>query len=127
MAFTSPACAEVVESPDKPRVVDPDTLDFPSLAENLRIKDVDGPEKGWRAKCKKEKELEILGTNYARQLFKDAGTVAIVLSNPPETDRYGRYIGRVQIDGMDYGDLMIAAGYMKAWNYGKEPKPLWCD
>jgi endonuclease YncB( thermonuclease family) len=108
------------------RVVDPDTLDFSTLPENLRIENVDGPEKGYRAKCKAERELEVLGTNYARKLISEAQSVRPVLSDPPEIDYYGRYVGKVLIDGLDYGELMIAAGYMKAWRYGKEPKPTWC-
>lgn len=43
-----------------PFVVDPDTIDV-GLPENLRIIGVDGPEKGWRAECTAERELEVHG------------------------------------------------------------------
>ena len=110
----------------KVTVTDPDTLRFSNLGESVRIKDIDGPEKGHRAKCKGERELERLGSVYAEQLIAEAKDVRPVFSDPPERDRYGRYVGDVTIDGQDYGDLMIAAGYAKRWNYGKEPKPTWC-
>lgn len=114
------------KQPVKVTVTDPDTLRFSNLSESVRIKDIDGPEKGYRAKCKAEKELERLGTEYAKRLIAEAQDVQPVFSDPPERDRYGRYVGAVTIDGEDYGDLMIAAGYAMHWDYGKEPKPTWC-
>ena len=108
------------------RVVDVDTLDFKSLDHHVRIKDSDGPEHGHRAKCDKERALSVLADAYAAEVLSKASVVKAMLSDPPKQDRYKRYVAPVLVDGEDYADLMIAAGYMKNWDYGNEPKPDWC-
>jgi len=112
-----------------PYVVDPDTIDV-GLSENLRIIGVDGPEKGWRAECKAERELEVLGTAYAKEWLSNAKVVTPRPTLPTRTDRYGRYLGNLTVDGLDYAETMIAAGYLRRWDYdacGRACKPNWCD
>lgn len=112
-----------------PYVVDPDTVDV-GLPENLRIIGVDGPEKGWRAECQAERELEVLGTAYAREWLGNAENVTPRPPEPTRTDRYGRYLGNLTVDGLDYAETMIAAGYLRRWNYdecGRACKPDWCS
>jgi endonuclease YncB( thermonuclease family) len=111
-----------------PHVIDPDTIDV-GLPENLRIIGVDGPEKGWRAECTAERELEALGTSYAREWLNKAKTVKPRPPEPTRTDRYGRYLGNLTVDGLDYAETMIAAGYLRRWDYdecGNACKPDWC-
>jgi endonuclease YncB( thermonuclease family) len=112
-----------------PHVVDPDTIDV-GLPENLRIIGVDGPEKGWRAECQAERDLEVLGTAYAKEWLSNAKLVTPRPPVPTRTDRYGRYLGNLTVDGLDYAETMIAAGYLRRWDYdncGRACKPNWCE
>ncbi|GHB05914.1 hypothetical protein GCM10009069_30260 [Algimonas arctica] len=89
----------------------------------------DGPEKGWRAECTAERELEVLGTAYAREWLGNAKNVTPRPLEPTRTDRYGRYLGNLTVDGLDYAETMIAAGYLRRWDYddcGRACKPDWC-
>lgn len=112
-----------------PHVVDPDTVDV-GLPENLRIICVDGPEKGWRAECEAERELEVHGTAYAKEWLSKAKAVTPRPLQLKRTDRYGRYLGNLTVDGLDYAETMIAAGYLRRWDYdncGRACKPNWCE
>lgn len=130
---TAPA-VDVLSAPLAPRavrVVDGDTLDLAGWPDTLRLAGIDSPEEGHRAGCKAERELADLATRYARDLLDSSATVRPDVGSPPVRDRWGRYVGTVelQVDGgrLDYGAAMIAAGYAKAWDYdGGEPKPTWC-
>lgn len=125
IALALSACAEAHTA----RVIDPDTLDV-GLDQNLRIVNMDGPEKGWRAKCDAERELEALGTAYGQGLLDSSKRGKPVLDTPPRRDRYGRYLGDYEIDGRLYSDIMESAGYLREWRYdecGKSCKPDWCE
>ena len=112
-AFVTLICYPMLSAQNahKARVIDPDTLDV-GLDQNLRIVDMDGPEKGWRAKCDAERELESLGTAFAQELLDNAKRGRPILSNPPRRDSYGRYLGDYEIDGRLYSDIMESAGYL---------------
>lgn len=124
----TPSLAKPGDHRPHPHVVDPDTIDV-GLPENLRIIGVDGPEKGWRADCNAERELEVLGTAYAKEWLSKAKSVTLRPPEPTRTDRYGRYLGNLNVDGFDYAEVMIAAGYLRRWDYdkcGRDCKPNWC-
>ena len=125
IALALSACTDA----HKARVIDPDTLDV-GLDQNLRIVDMDGPEKGWRAKCDAERELESLGTAFAQELLDNDKRGKPILSNPPRRDSYGRYLGDYEIDGRLYSDIMETAGYLREWRYdecGAKCRPVWCE
>ena len=118
-------------APGEVRVVDGDTLDFAGWDAMLRLHGIDAPEEGHRAGCRAERDLAELATAYARDLLDSADAIRPDVGNPPARDRWGRYVGTVEltVDGarLDYGDTLTAAGYAKPWDYdGGERKPVWC-
>ena len=111
-----------------PHVIDPDTVDL-GLDANVRILGVDGPETGRRASCEAERVLSARGTAYARDWLSKARSVELIAADPPRRDRYGRILGHIRVDGLDYAEVMIAAGYLRRWDYdrcGTACRPEWC-
>ncbi|MGJ8563827.1 MAG: thermonuclease family protein [Alphaproteobacteria bacterium] len=106
------------------RVIDGDTAALDGII--FRIPDMDSPESTWRAKCPAERALGKQASAYAQTLFEGATTHAPASPAPLKTDRYGRSLSDILLGGESFRALMIAAGYARAWDYGKEPKPDWC-
>lgn len=125
------------------RVIDGDTLVItapylpPPLKKelSLRINGVDTPEKGFRAKCDKERKLSIAAKEFTEQQLKNAGRLAVNIEG------WGKYGGRIIGDVILYncpvkenGDvicptllskLLIDNGYAVAY-IGSGPKKDWC-
>lgn len=106
-------------------ITDADTFRA-GLDEPVRLKGWDGPEKGKRALCDKERELHVLAKAYAQELVNKADEVLVII-HPGEDCNWNRYCGDMIIDGLRYSEIMEAAGYLKSWDYdGGEEKPDWC-
>ncbi len=132
-AFISVA---VAATPDRTRyawpvvgIKDGDTLavQLPGLPASLnpvavRVRDVDTPESGGRAKCASERKLAERATRFTRHAVTRArriefGTVA--------WDKYGgRVDADVWVDGRLLSEQLIAAGLARRYDGGK--RRGWC-
>jgi micrococcal nuclease len=91
-------------------VVDGDTIDVG--AERIRIANLDAPETG-RARCARERELGEAATAAAAELI--GGAREIVIHPERRRDRNSRVLARVELDGRDFAELMIARGLGRPW------------
>ena len=107
---------------DVKKVVDGDTLDvvidlgFNILFEQrVRMAGIDTPES--RTRDKFEKSLGIESKEYLKKHLKDAKSVVIKTEKMNSSEKYGRILGWVYINGdtVSLNDMMINDGY--AWGY----------
>ena len=112
---------------DVKKVVDGDTLDvaidlgFNILFEQrVRMAGIDTPES--RTKDRFEKSLGIESKEYLKKHLKDAKSVVIKTEKMNSSEKYGRILGWVYINGdtVSLNDMMINDGY--AWGYMGETK-----
>lgn len=103
-------------------VVDGDTIDvlidlgFDILfASRVRLAGIDTPES--RTKDLKEKALGLEAKEYLKKHLKDAKSVVIKTEKMDSSEKYGRILGWVYVDGntISINDMMINDGY--AWGY----------
>ena len=103
-------------------VVDGDTIDvlidlgFDILfASRVRLAGIDTPES--RTKDLKEKALGLESKEYLKKPLKDAKSVVIKTEKMDSSEKYGRILGWVYINGdtVSLNDMMINDGY--AWGY----------
>lgn len=103
-------------------VVDGDTIDviidlgFDILfASRVRLAGIDTPES--RTKDAKEKTLGLESKEYLKKHLKDAKSVVIKTEKMDSSEKYGRILGWVYINGdtESLNDKMINDGY--AWGY----------
>lgn len=104
------------------KVVDGDTVDTDidlgfdiSLTKRIRLAGVDTPES--RTADKYEKKLGLESKEWLKHRLKDATDIIIRTELPDSTEKYGRIIGHLYINGEEtsLNNQMIAEGY--AWNY----------
>jgi micrococcal nuclease len=103
-------------------VVDGDTIDvlidlgFDILFQSrVRLAGIDTPES--RTKDLKEKALGLESKEYLKKHLKDAKSVVIKTEKMNSSEKYGRILGWVYINGdtVSLNDMMINDGY--AWGY----------
>ena len=103
-------------------VVDGDTIDvlidlgFDILFQSrVRLAGIDTPES--RTKDAKEKVLGLESKEYLKKALKDAKSVVIKTEKMDSSEKYGRILGWVYINGdtVSLNDMMINDGY--AWGY----------
>ena len=103
-------------------VVDGDTIDvlidlgFDILFQSrVRLAGIDTPES--RTKDLAEKALGLEAKEYLKKHIKDAKTVIIKTEKMDSSEKYGRILGWVYINGetISLNDMMINDGY--AWGY----------
>jgi len=103
-------------------VVDGDTIDvlidlgFDILFQSrVRLAGIDTPES--RTKDLKEKALGLESKEYLKKAIKDAKSVVIKTEKMDSSEKYGRILGWVYINGdtVSLNDMMINDGY--AWGY----------
>jgi micrococcal nuclease len=108
-------------------VVDGDTIDvlidlgFDILFQSrVRLAGIDTPES--RTKDLKEKTLGLESKEYLKKHLKDAKSVVIKTEKMDSSEKYGRILGWVYINGEteSLNDKMINDGY--AWGYMGETK-----
>ena len=108
-------------------VVDGDTIDviidlgFDILfASRVRLAGIDTPES--RTTDKAEKALGIEAKEYLKKHFKDAKTIVIRTEKMNSSEKYGRILGWVYVNGESesLNNKMINDGY--AWGYLGETK-----
>ena len=109
------------------KVVDGDTIDVDidlgfniSFAQRVRLAGIDTPE--WRTKDLREKALGLEVKNKVKIAIESAKTVIIKTELPDSTEKYGRILGWVYLDGAakSLNEQLIEEGY--AWGYMGETK-----
>ncbi len=104
------------------KVVDGDTIDVDidlgfsiSYSQRLRLAGIDTPES--RTTDKFEKTLGIESKDYLKHKLKDAKDVVVRTEKPDSSEKYGRILGWVYVDGntKSLNEQMIEDGY--AWGY----------
>lgn len=108
-------------------VVDGDTIDVDidlgfsvSFSQRLRLAGIDTPES--RTTNKTEKALGLESKDYLKTKLKDAKEVVVKTEKPDSSEKYGRILGWVYVDGStkSINEMMIEDGY--AWGYLGETK-----
>jgi micrococcal nuclease len=103
-------------------VVDGDTIDvlidlgFDILFQSrVRLAGIDTPES--RTKDLKEKALGLESKEYLKKALKDAKSVVIKTEKMNSTEKFGRILGWIYVNGdtVSLNDMMINDGY--AWGY----------
>lgn len=103
-------------------VVDGDTIDVEidlgfnvSFSQRVRLAGIDTPES--RTSDKFEKTLGLESKEYLKSKLKDAKLVVIKTEKPDSSEKYGRILGWLYVDGdtVSVNDHMIEDGY--AWGY----------
>ena len=112
------------------RIIDGDTVrvdagaDFPGelAALSVRIRGIDTPEKGGRAKCDSERARGQAATAFTSQAI--AGARSIVIRDPEWGKWAGRVIAEVLLDGRSLAAALLAAGLARPYDGGK--RASWC-
>ena len=103
-------------------VVDGDTIDVEidlgfdiSFSSRVRLAGIDTPES--RTKDLTEKKLGLEAKEYVKSKIKDAKEVVIKTEKMDSSEKYGRILGWLFLDGskVSVNEQMIADGY--AWGY----------
>ena len=104
------------------KVVDGDTIDVEidlgfdiSFSSRVRLAGIDTPES--RTTDKMEKALGLEAKSFLKNAIDSAKTVVIKTEKMDSSEKYGRILGWVFLDGSDksINEEMIAAGH--AWGY----------
>jgi len=104
------------------KVVDGDTIDADidlgfdiSLTKRIRLAGIDTPES--RTKDIEEKKLGLEAKEWLKERLNFARDIIIRTELPDSTEKYGRIIGHLYINGeeVSLNNQMIAEGY--AWEY----------
>ncbi len=111
------------------RVVDGDTIDADidlgfdiSLTKRIRLAGIDTPES--RTTDKAEKALGLDAKNWLKHRLEEAKDIIIRTELPDSTEKYGRIIGHLYINGEDasLNNQMITEGYALAYDGGTKDK-----
>jgi micrococcal nuclease len=103
-------------------VVDGDTIDVEidlgfdiSITKRVRLAGIDTPES--RTSDKFEKTLGLESKAVLKQRLSAAETILIKTEKPDSSEKYGRVLGWLFLDGepTSFNETMIATGY--AWSY----------
>jgi|LakMenEpi03Aug12_release.lakeMendotaPanAssembly.Ray.scaffolds.fasta_scaffold122382_2 micrococcal nuclease len=108
-------------------IVDGDTIDVDidlgfniSYSQRVRLAGIDTPES--RTKDKEEKALGLESKEFLKKAISSAKDVVIKTEKPDSSEKYGRVLGWVFLDGSNksINEIMIDEGY--AWSYLGETK-----
>ena len=111
------------------KVVDGDTIDADidlgfdiSLTKRIRLAGVDTPES--RTKDEYEKKLGLESKEWLKKRCENAKDILIKTELPDSTEKYGRIIGHLFINGEEtsLNEQMIAEGYALAYDGGTKDK-----
>ncbi len=109
------------------KVVDGDTIDVDvdlgfsiSYSQRLRLAGIDTPES--RTTDKFEKTLGLESKEYLKTKLKEAKDIVVKTELPDSSEKYGRILGWVYVNGnsKSINEQMIEDGY--AWSYMGETK-----
>lgn len=116
------------------RIIDGDTIAIniqkespliQKLGLNVRIKGIDAPERGSKAKCEKEKIKAEEAQKFVNELVGIIGEKELLLSKI-KWDKYGgRLNADVKVGGVDIAQELLKKGLARVYN--GEKKKSWCD
>ena len=113
------------------KVVDGDTIDASidlgfdiSLEKRIRFAGIDTPES--RTTNLKEKSMGLESKEWLKKVLDGAKDILIKTEKPDSTEKYGRIIGHLFINGQDtsLNNQMIAEGYALAYDGGTKDMDL---
>ena len=111
------------------KVVDGDTIDANidlgfdiSLTKRIRLAGIDSPES--RTRDLEEKALGLETKEWLKKTLEDAKDILIKTEKPDSTEKYGRIIGHLFINGQEtsLNNQMITSGYALAYDGGTKDK-----
>jgi endonuclease YncB( thermonuclease family) len=112
------------EAVDSPRIIDGDTIELHG-GEKIRLLSVDAPEI-WKPHCDNELDVGMKAADRLGDLLSD-GAITVQRSG---TDRYGRTLAVVLVDGHDVGETLVAEGFALPYHPGGAEKLArlqhWC-
>ena len=107
------------------RVIDGDTVAVDASADmppelaaiKVRLRGVDTPEKGGRAKCEAERAGGQAATAFTEQAVAEAATIMV---RDPKWGKWGgRVIADLMVDGRSLAALLIEAGHGRPYDGGR--------
>ena len=112
------------------RVVDGDTVKVdagadlpPELASlSVRLRGVDTPEKGRRAKCDAERQAAAAATAFAEEAIRKARS--IVVRDPAWGKWGGRVVADLVLDGSSLSSALLETGHARRYDGGR--RGGWC-
>jgi micrococcal nuclease len=111
------------------KVVDGDTIDADidlgfdiSLSKRIRLAGIDTPES--RTTNAKEKTMGLESKEWLKKTLEGAKDILIKTELPDSTEKYGRIIGHLFINGQEtsLNNQMITSGYALAYDGGTKDK-----
>jgi micrococcal nuclease len=111
------------------KVVDGDTIDADidlgfdiSLSKRIRLAGIDTPES--RTTNVKEKAMGLESKDWLKKTLEGAKDILIKTELPDSTEKYGRIIGHLFINGQEtsLNNQMITSGYALAYDGGTKDK-----
>lgn len=109
------------------RVLDGDTIRVEirlwfrqALTEDVRIRGIDAPERGKRARCEAEAAGAERATERLAELLR-GGPIALY---DVTREKYGRALAQVRAGGVDVGEVLAKEGLAR--RYGGERRQSWC-
>ena len=111
------------------KVVDGDTIDADidlgfdiSLSKRIRLAGIDTPES--RTTNAKEKAMGLESKEWIKKALEGAKDIIIKTELPDSTEKYGRIIGHLFINGQEtsLNNQMITSGYALAYDGGTKDK-----
>ena len=111
------------------KVVDGDTIDADidlgfdiSLSKRIRLAGIDTPES--RTTNAKEKAMGLESKEWLKKTLEGAKDILIKTELPDSTEKYGRIIGHLFINGQEtsLNNQMITSGYALAYDGGTKDK-----
>lgn len=111
-------CASSCEAAEI-RVWDGDSIRLGTTrqSEAVRIFNIDAPE--MEGRCAYETDLALQAKVRLAEIL-EGRRVEILRQG---TDRYGRTLAAVRVDGQDVGDILVGEGLARTWTGRREP---WC-
>jgi len=116
------------------RIIDGDTIAINIQKESpliqklgliVRIKGIDAPERGSKAKCEKEKIKAEEAQKFVNELIGVIGEKELLLSEV-KNDKYGgRIVAVVKVGGVDIAKALLNRGLAVPYT-GEGQKPNWC-
>ena len=89
----------------------------------FRIMGIDTPEKGWRAKTDRERELALEANDFIVNMFEKADEILVYSEDG--RGKYGRWLVHVMCDGVNAGDALIEAGLARRYDGGTKDATPW--
>lgn len=94
-------------------VVDGDSIWWEG--ERIRLMDIDAPE--MQGRCEYETRLAVQSRDRLAQLLANGFRI-----HRDGTDRYGRTLAGVTVNGRSAGDMLVAEGLARTWSGRRKPR-----